>query len=168
VRRIAVLNFHDKESVMIRRLFFAIATAALVFGATAAPAPAQAGAVNTIGSKGVAIRGYDPVAYFTEGKPRKGSAEFAAQYQGAAWHFASAAHKALFEANPAKYAPAYGGFCAYGVAQGYLVKIEPDAWAIRDGTLYLNYDRGVQRSWNRSPAAYIAQADAKWPGLAGK
>lgn len=125
-------------------------------------------AINTLGLKGVAIKGYDPVAYFVAGGPRKGKKEFSVTHAGAEWRFESAENKAAFEADPAKYVPAYGGFCAYGVAQGYLVKIEPDAWAIRDGKLYLNYDRGVQRKWNKKPDAYIQTANNKWPTLVDK
>ena len=126
---------------------------------------APGGAVNTLGTDGVAIRGYDPVAYFTEGAPKEGKPGFSVEYKDATWQFASAANKALFEADPEKYVPAYGGYCAYGVAQGYLVKIEPDAWAIRDGRLYLNYDQSIQKSWSEKPAEYIAEADMKWPEL---
>lgn len=127
------------------------------------------GAINTLESDGnVAIKGFDPVAYFTEGKPTKGSADHSVEYKGATWHFASAENKALFEADPAKYEPAYGGYCAYGVAQGYLVKIEGDAWAIRDGKLYLNYDKGVQSTWAKAPASYVDTANAKWTKLAPK
>jgi YHS domain-containing protein len=129
---------------------------------------AAAGAINTLGTEGIAIRGYDPVAYFTGGAPLKGKAEFTAEHEGVKWQFASAENKALFEADPAKYAPAYGGYCAYGVAQGYLVKIEPDAWSIRDGRLYLNFDLSVQAQWAAKPAEYIAQADDQWPGLIAK
>ncbi len=129
---------------------------------------AAAGAINTLGTEGVAIRGYDPVAYFTEGAPKKGEAEFTAEHEGAKWQFANAENKALFEADPAKYTPAYGGYCAYGVAQGYLVKIEPDAWSIRDGRLYLNFDQSVQARWAEKPVEYIAQADDQWPGLIAK
>lgn len=127
------------------------------------------GPINTLESKGnVAIKGFDPVAYFTVGKPTKGSAEHSVEYKGATWHFASADNKAAFEADPAKYEPAYGGYCAYGVAQGYLVKIEGNAWAIRDGRLYLNYDQGVQKTWAKAPENYINTANAKWTNLAPK
>jgi len=130
------------------------------------PATARSkGAINTIGSAGIAIKGFDPVAYFTLGKPVKGTPDFTAKYKGVQWRFASAEHKALFEANPAKYEPAYGGYCAYGVAQGYKVKIEGNAWAIRDGKLYLNYDRGIQKTWSKSPDTYIGRADTKWTQL---
>ncbi len=128
-------------------------------GALATPA------INTIGSPGLAIKGYDPVAYFEQGGPRAGLAKFTVQHSGVRWQFSSAANKAKFEQNPGKYMPAYGGYCAYGVAQGYLVKIEPDAWSIRGGKLYLNYSQSVQRTWSKSPDDYIRKADVRWPKL---
>ena len=112
---------------------------------------------------GAAIRGYDPVAYFTEGKPVKGKPEFAHQWKGATWRFASAANRDRFAAAPEQYAPQYGGYCAYGVASGYAVKTEPDAWSVVDGKLYLNYDRSVQASWVKDTLGYIRKAEANWP-----
>ena len=112
---------------------------------------------------GAAIRGNDPVAYFTEGKPVKGKAEFSHQWKGATWRFASAANRERFAAAPEKYAPQYGGYCAYGVASGYAVKTEPDAWSVVEGKLYLNYDRNVQASWVKDIPGYIRKADANWP-----
>lgn len=132
-------------------------------GVFASPKPA----VNTIGSPGIAIKGYDPVAYFKDGGPRKGSKEFSAKYKGATWYFANADNKAAFTADPEKYAPVYGGYCAYGVAKGSLVKIEPEAWSIKNGRLYLNYDLGVQKTWAEDPQGYIAKADKLWPKLIG-
>jgi YHS domain-containing protein len=126
------------------------------------------GQINTIGSPGVAIKGYDPVAYFTEGKPEKGSKAHSYQYKGAEWRFASEANKAKFAADPGKYEPAYGGYCAYGVASGYLVKIEGNAWSIKDGKLYLNYDTGVQEKWSKDPKGYIEKANGRWPKLIGQ
>lgn len=84
------------------------------------------------------VGGYDVVAYHTDGKPTKGSADFSAEYQGATWHFASAENQAMFEANPAQYAPAYGGWCSAGASKGKKVPTQPDLWAIVDGQLYLN------------------------------
>lgn len=122
--------------------------------------------VNTLGSAdGVAIRGYDPVAYFREGGPRRGKVEFSVRHGGAVWRFASAENKALFEADAERYLPAYGGFCAYGTSRGYLVKIEPEAWSIVDGRLYLNYDLGIRKTWLGDRAAYIRKADGNWPRL---
>jgi len=110
-----------------------------------------------------AIRGYDPVAYFVQGKPVQGSGQFTHQWRGANWRFASAENRDRFAATPEKYAPQYGGYCAYGVAQGYAVKIEPEAWSIVDGKLYLNYSLGVQEDWKQDVPGYLRKADANWP-----
>jgi hypothetical protein len=115
-----------------------------------------------------AIRGYDPVAYFTQGRPVKGSKEFTHVWNGAEWRFASAENRDRFAAAPQKYAPQYGGYCAYGVASGYAVKIEPDAWSIVDGKLYLNYDRSVQSAWQKDVPGYIRKADDNWPAVLAK
>lgn len=147
-----------------RRSFIGLAAAALAAGSEAkaeAPRP-----VNTLGSPdGLAIRGYDPVAYFRDGGPRLGKPEFSVRHGGATWHFASAAHKALFEADSERYLPAYGGFCAYGTSRGYLVKIEPEAWSIVEGRLYLNYDLDVRKTWLGRTKTYIARAEGNWPRL---
>jgi hypothetical protein len=87
---------------------------------------------------------------------------------GAKWKFASQANLDLFKANPEKYAPQYGGYCAYGVAQGYLVKVEPDQFTLLDGKLYLNYDADVQAKWRKDPAAYIKAADAQFHSVLQK
>jgi hypothetical protein len=129
-------------------------------------APVLAGPVNEKG--GIAIKGYDPVAYFTDGKPVKGSPLNQHAWSGATWLFASEGHRAAFAEDPDKYAPRYGGFCAYGVAQGYKVEIDPEAWSIVDGALYLNYSASVKRDWLKDTSGYIAKADATWPGLAAK
>ncbi len=152
---------------MVRRTFLALAALACITAPLAAQAQDAQHPVNTLGAPAdnVAIRGYDPVAYFREGKPHQGSPEFAAQHDGATWWFASAEDKALFEADPEKYMPAFGGFCAYGTSRGYLVKIEPEAWSIVDGRLYLNYDLGVRDTWAKDPKGYIAKAQANWPRL---
>ena len=152
---------------------FVLATCAVLsvsVGLLAVPSSGAAAKprINTLGLRGVAIKGYDPVAYFTKGAPTRGSKQYALRHAGAEWRFSSAANKAAFAANPAKYAPAYGGYCAYGVAQGYLVKIEPHAWSIKRGRLYLNYSRSVQRTWSRKPRSYIARANKKWPRLIAK
>jgi YHS domain-containing protein len=112
-----------------------------------------------------AIRGYDPVAYHTEGKPVPGDPEIRFDWEGATWHFSSAANRDAFAANPAKYAPAYGGYCAYGTANGYKVSTAPEAFAIEDGRLYLNYSVGVQKTWNKDRPGYIQKADANWSTL---
>ena len=152
----------------------ALAAAALAL-ASLAPALA-AEPINTLEKEGwfgyepsgTAIRGYDTVAYFTEGGPVEGSAEFTAEWMGATWRFASQEHLDLFEAEPEKYAPQYGGYCAYGVVQDDLVKIEPENWTIVDGKLYLNYDDEVQATWEADIPGFIAEADAKFGALLAK
>jgi YHS domain-containing protein len=113
----------------------------------------------------VAIRGYDPVAYFTQAKAVPGSNAFVTEWMGAKWKFSSQQHLDAFKASPARYAPQYGGYCAYGVSQGYLVKVDPEQWSVIDGKLYLNYDAKVQRTWKKDSARYIELADRKFPGL---
>ncbi|NEP76447.1 YHS domain-containing (seleno)protein, partial [Okeania sp. SIO2G5] len=114
---------------------------------------------------GVAIDGADPVAYFTESKAVIGSAEFSHEWQGATWHFASAENRDLFAAAPEEYAPQYLGYCAWAVSQGYTAPIDPEAWKIVDGKLYLNYDQRVQNRWAKDIPGNIAKADANWPGV---
>lgn len=129
--------------------------------------------INTLEKKGlfgykpsgVAIRGYDTVAYWTEGRPVEGDESITADYQGATWQFSSEEHRDLFAANPERYAPQYGGYCAYGVAKDSLVKIEPENWSIIDDKLYLNFDDGVQSRWEADIPGFITAADAKFDGL---
>lgn len=142
------------------------ALAALAVLVVAMALPAHAQPVNEKG--GIAIKGYDPVAYFTAAAPAKGAPAFRHEWNGATWQFANAENRDRFAADPQRYAPQYGGFCAYGVAQGYKVDIDPEAWSVVDGKLYLNYSRGVQRDWLKDTGGYIAKAEAAWPGLRDK
>ncbi len=142
----------------------AIAVAAGLLFSVAGPAAAQ----QVFVANGAAIKGYDPIAYFTDGKPVVGSTQFTHRWNGAEWRFASAGNRDKFAAEPEKYAPQYGGFCAYGLAQGYKVKIEPDVWRIVDGKLYLNYDQSVQQTWVKDIPGHVAKADANWPKLRDK
>ncbi len=114
--------------------------------------------------QGIAIGGYDTVAYFTRGEAVPGSAEFSAQHNGATWWFASAEHRDLFEADPASYAPAYGGWCAYGMAEGYAAETDPvNGWTIHEGRLYLNWNAEVSADWNADRARFLQQSEAQWP-----
>ena len=112
-----------------------------------------------------AIRGYDPVAYFTEGKPVRGKSEISHQWMGAVWHFSSKGNRDLFIANPGMYAPQYGGYCAWAVSEGYTAPISPKVWNIHNGKLYLNYSKGVQRQWEKDREGHINKADRNWPKL---
>ncbi len=114
---------------------------------------------------GVAIKGYDPVAYFTSGGPAEGSKEFEFVWQNAKWRFSSAANRDAFKAAPEKYAPQYGGYCAWAVSQGNTANIDPAAWKIVDGKLYLNYSADVQKKWQADIPGFIQRADANWPKL---
>ena len=148
------------------RLFLAAITLA-VLSLLAAPALAANSGIYTADGK-TAIKGADPVAYFTQGRAVYGKAQFTHRWKGVEWRFASAANRDKFKANPEKYAPKYGGYCAYAVSYGSLAKIEPEAWKIVDGKLYLNFDKSIQRRWERDQTKHIARADGNWPGVLKK
>lgn len=128
---------------------------------------AVAGKVNA-GGDSVAIEGYDPVAYFTVGEPVEGSDAFTATYDGAIWRFASAENRAAFRADPEKYVPQYGGFCAYAVAHGATAPIDPQAFTVFEGKLFLNYSDHVRAQWRNDASVFISKADANWPELSGQ
>lgn len=121
-----------------------------------------------VDKKNRAVAGYDTVAYFTESKPVKGDSAISAEWNGATWLFSSQENKELFVASPEKYAPAYDGHCAFAAAQGDKVKVDPTAWTIVDGVLYLNYNAKVRTRWEQDIPGFIADADANWPELAKK
>jgi hypothetical protein len=123
--------------------------------------------VNT-DSNGVAIMGYDPVAYFTMDKPVKGNNNFEYEWNGAKWRFSTDSLRKLFIKNPDTYAPRYGGYCAYGVAVGALFPIQPEAWSIVDGKLYLNKNLEVREIWKKDIPGNIKKADMNWPGVLEK
>lgn len=140
---------------MIRSFFLAVFTFLCVV------TTAVAGPKNLSGD-GLALEGYDPVAYFTEGKPLMGNPDFMVKHDGATYHFTSENHKALFEASPEKYKPQYGGFCAFGMASGYQAPVEVDKFTVVDGKLYLNYNGSVQSKWRKDTGGYITRADTNW------
>lgn len=113
--------------------------------------------------KGIAIQGTDPVAYFTERKPVKGNPAFAHQWKGVTWHFASTINRDLFKADPEKYAPQFGGYCAWAVANKYTAATVPEAWSIVDGKLYLNFNLGIRSRWEKDIPGNITKANANWP-----
>ena len=149
-------------------LSFLIVLLGLVFG-TVLPAAAAPDEIYTGAYEGVAINGYDAVAYFTENKPVEGSADIIHEWKGAKWRFASKENRALFAAAPEKYAPQYGGYCAYAVSYGSTATTDPSAFSIVGEKLYLNYSSGVKARWSKDIPGNISKADANWPGiLAGK
>jgi hypothetical protein len=116
----------------------------------------------------LAVGGYDAVAYFIEGKPVKGDRRFTLDHAGEQWHFASAENRDRFAAAPDRYAPQYGGYCAWAVSQGYTASGDPQQWKIVDDRLYLNYDAEVQKKWLKDIPGFIAKANQNWPAVLGK
>ncbi len=118
-------------------------------------------AVYTV--KGQAIEGYDPVAYFTQNQAVKGSPEFTHEWNGTTWLFSSAENRDAFKKSPEKYAPQYGGYCAWGMSEGYKAKIDPvNAWTVRDGKLYLNFNKSIKTNWLPEIENRIKKADESW------
>lgn len=148
---------------LTRRIFIAGATTLAAAPLLLRPAMAQSNAVYA--ERGVAVDGTDVVAYFTQGAPVAGSADITHQWRGVTWRFASTANRDSFAANPERFAPQYGGYCAYAVSEGYTASTVPEAWKIVDGKLYLNYSRRVQRRWEKDIPGRIAAADQNWPGV---
>ena len=124
--------------------------------------------VNVSGASKAAVSGYDTVAFFTDAKPVNGSPFIAAEYQGATYYFATEEHKALFTANPDKYAPQCGGFCVYGVALGKLFPVDINTWQVRNEKLYLNLNPDILKKFNADFDGNVTKAAKNWPGLVEK
>jgi len=149
----------------------AVFSASCALAAFAAAGSASAGdAVNTGYFGGIAIMGYDTVAYFTDGKAVKGSEKYSYEWLGTPWHFASQEHKDMFMREPAKYTPQYGGYCAGEVAlnESVTVNVDPEAFRIIDGKLYLVYDEGNAEAFAGHAADLVPKGDAKWPIVEAK
>jgi YHS domain-containing protein len=168
----------EKESVMNRCAsvdFVLKAAAVILLGgslaagvASVSAGPAGGGQAVNRDRNGLAIDGYDPVAYFAEGRPVRGVAEFEHTWNGTKYRFVSAANRDRFAKDPEAFAPQYGGFCSYAVSRGYTADIDPLAWAVVDGKLYLNYSVRVQRTWETDVPGNIRKADANWVTLRDK
>lgn len=152
---------------MFTRLVLAALTA---FALAAAPAPAFAEKppVYTALLSNVGVSGYDLVAYFTDGRPVRGTAQFKTTHQGIEYRFASAEHLAAFRASPARYLPQYGGYCAWAVSQNYTASANPNNWRIVEGRLYINYNDEIQTRWEGDIPGHIRSANANWPGVLGR
>ena len=142
---------------------FILATIMLVVGMASASAFAENHAYSTPG-----VSGYDPVAYFTDDKAVRGSGFHVTVVDGVTYAFASAEHQKMFEANPQKYLPAYGGYCAYGLGVGKKFVADPEVWKIVEGKLYLNLDKGIQQKWEKDISGYIKRGDANWVTMKDK
>jgi YHS domain-containing protein len=154
----------DTGSARVRCVL--IAALAMLFWNTSASAGTS---INTGYFGGVAIKGYDPVAYFVEGRAAAGLPEFSYEWLGATWQFANPKHRELFTESPMKYAPQYGGHCALGTAFGEsTANIDPEAWSIVDGKLYLQFSKNAREEWEQDRAERIAEADQRWPEVAAR
>jgi YHS domain-containing protein len=147
----------------MKKLFLSLIVATL-----ALPVFAQTKSLLNLDKSGVAIQGYDPVAFFTDGKPVKGDAKYVSKHDGAIYFFANKEHKDLFKADPTKYEPVFGGYCAYGVSRNKLVEIDVDAFQVVGGKLLLQYSKGVRDSFNEDTQGNLAKANANWPKLLEK
>ena len=143
-----------------------LAVVALVL--LAVPASARSPDIYTGILSSTALGGYDPVAYFTDGKPVEGKKEFTFAWKGVTWRFANAKNLEAFKAKPETYAPQYGGYCAWAVSQGYTAKGDPKAWSIVGGKLYLNYNADVRKTWEKDASGNIVKADGNWPKVLEK
>jgi hypothetical protein len=150
-----------RRSLLLAALALAAAGAssyALHTGQAASKPQIYAGIIQ-----GVAVGGYDPVAYFTEAMARKGREDVTLEHGGAVWRFASEANREAFKADPERYAPRYGGYCAYAVAHGGTSGGDPRYWNVVGGRLYLNATASVKTKWEKDIPGYIDKADANWP-----
>ena len=160
-------NYHMKIKTMRKHVFNLIAAASL--GSAALGAQTSEHKILALKTRdGVAVQGYDTVAYFTDNKPLKGSSKFSSDYEGARYFFVNAEHKVLFDANPAKYAPAYGGYCGYAASIDRLSPISPEWFQIIDGKLILQHNKKAYDKFNADLKANIMKADENWPGLVAR
>ena len=155
-----------REEVPLHRIRLAALSLVVCSLVLSLASEARAGKVNK-SLFGTAVQGYDVVAYFGDGRAVEGRREHTHEWMGASWRFASADHRDRFAANPEQYAPQYGGFCAYAVSQGATAGIDPEAWKIVDGKLYLNLSRSIQQIWRQDIPGDIRLADENWPELSG-
>jgi uncharacterized membrane protein len=146
---------------MRRRTLLALAAFAPML-ALSGPASAEKAEIDTGALEGIALGGNDAVSYFT-GTPAKGSDEFSTDWKGAKWKFVSAANRDAFTASPEKYAPQYGGYCAYAVSKGTTAPGDPNAWTVVDGKLYVNFSPAVKEKWSQNIPGNISLANGNWP-----
>lgn len=152
-----------KKQRLLPTAVFAVLLLA-VSGGQLIAAGSHEGSINT-NSDGIAIDGYDPVAYFTLGEATEGQSEISYDWGGSRWYFATAEHRSLFAADPDQYAPAYGGYCAWAIAEDKVAGIDPHAWHIEDDRLYLNYSQRINRRFLDDLSGNIERAEQNWPAI---
>lgn len=154
------LSLSVKPAIRFILVLSTILVNGLVMNSAFAAKPIYSG-----GKERAAIRGYDPVAYFTQNKPVKGSQEFMLKHKGAKWLFSSQANLEKFKASPNRYTPQYGGYCAYAVSNGSTASIKPENFTIYNDKLYLNYSKSVYKKWLKNKDDYITEANVEWPKI---
>ena len=147
----------------MKKLFLSMTLSLLALAAVA-----ENKTLLNLDKSGIAIQGYDPVAFFTDGKPVKGKPEFVARHDGAVYRFASREHRDLFTKDPAKYEPQFGGYCAYGVSRNKLAPVDIEAFQIVDGKLLMQYSKDIRDDFNKDTKGNLSKASANWPGLVDK
>jgi len=153
---------HHRAVAATLRVLTVLCAAITAFAALSAGAGQ---AINVSGEDKLALKGYDAVGYFEDGHAAMGSKDFEYSWQGANWRFYSAEHRDAFAANPEKYAPEYGGYSAFGIAEGQVADVNPVAWTIYNGKLYLNTSEADRKQWLAAFIGYIGTADSKWPKI---
>jgi YHS domain-containing protein len=169
------LELTGETTMISRRALLGLAGGFVLAASTSILAPAwiggtaaaQTSPVFTGIIKGVAVGGYDPVAYFTDKKPVRGNPSISLEHGGAKYHFASEANRQTFQNDPAKYAPQYGGYCAWAIAEGYTAPGDPNYWTIHGGKLFLNYNRSVRANWEMDIPGFLAKSEVNWPKVIG-
>jgi len=149
----------DLTSKAVKLMLMVICLAIVPFALVLAEGDIKLVATDTAG---VAIKGYDTVAYFTEGKAMKGNSEFAFSWHDAQWLFANARHREIFASDPERYAPQFGGFCSNGLSKGKVVAADPEQWTIVDGKLYIKFSRAARDNWRQDKAVKIMKAKENW------
>lgn len=152
----------------MRHFMFLAALGLAVAIPASTPAFAKPAPEVSVEADGLAARGYDVTAYFTQGRPVRGSATHQLKHKGVTWRFASADALARFKADPAAYEPQFGGYCAWAVSQGYIAPGDPEQWKIVDGKLYLNFNARAKELWEADQADAIKRGNANWPGVLSK
>ena len=155
------------KSIHIHKIF-AIALMLAGMLLLAGHVSANTSEINLADSESLAVQGYDVMAYWNDGEAKEGDPDISFEYKGAMWHFASVENRDAFAEEPEKYAPQYGGYCAYAAGNNALAPIDVNAWTIHEDKLYLNYSDGIRERWSKDIEAYIASADKNWPGLLEK
>ncbi len=154
-----------KDNLFFKNVTLMFAFAFLVLALSVSFSPSADGKSRFYTKGGLALEGYDAVAYFKEGRAVAGSSSYSTRWGGAEWRFASAENRAQFISGPSSYAPQFGGYCAYGISQGYAVRGAPKQWTVYRGKLYMNYNASVRRTWEGAKDNFIALARKKVSGV---